>query len=386
MTMDERTPAIERTLPKRDYWLLPLIAVATLVFMAVGAEVLARVIWPENMMLTCLHRDADGEEIGRPNCESLNKAAEGPWVTNQFNECGLRATGPCRGFDQRRPRIVVLGSSTSWGYMVPFEQTWSTRLANDLSQRCSSERFDVQAFPGFGDINGNAHRIDDALALHPDMVIMVISPLDLEQINARGFVPPSAGGGQAAEVEDAPESLLGWLRDFVSESRASTIAQHFLYRNPEIYIPAFLTNGDKADFLREPLSPAWRNRVAATGEALRYYNQRFEARGVPMMVIYAPQQAQAQLASEDELSPPNVDPTELPEALDNEAEAAGVLFADATQEFEQIRNPEDMYYNADGHLNGEGHELLAEAAEQTLTESYGPAPLCPHASAERAAL
>lgn len=365
-----------RALPERDLWLLPLIALATLIVMGCGAEVTARVVWPEREATPCLHRVANGDVRATPFCVSHVKTAEGPWVTNTYNECGLRATGPCRGFDQRNTRIVVLGSSTSWGYLVPFEQVWSTRLAHDLSRECSGRPVDVQSFPGFADINGNARRIDAALALQPDIVIMVISPLDMESINARGFVPPTVAVA-APKVADDPENLIAWLRDAVSDSRAAKVAQHFLYRNPNAYVPAFLTNGDKADFLRAPMSSAWRHRVAAVGDALQYYQQRFQAHNVPMMLLYAPQQAQAQLVSEDDMHVANVDPTALPRELGATASAHGVLFADATDQFEAINNAEDMYYNADGHLNGDGHRLLAEAAETTLHQSFGVTPFCP---------
>lgn len=370
------TPAARR-LPKRDLWLLPLIAFATLILLSATAEVSARVIWPEREITSCMRRDADGVIRALPNCRNMMKTAEGPWVLNRYNECGLRATGPCLGFDPRYTRIVVIGSSTSWGYLVPFDQVWSTRLAHDLSHRCNGRPFDVQSFPSFADINGNALRLDDVLRLQPDMVVMVISPLDLESISARGFVPPVARQAGVRKVADTPENLIGWLRDTLAESRAAKIAQHFLYRNPSTYVPAFLTNGDKADFLREPLSPAWRHRVQAVSDALHYYQQQFRAKGVPLMLLYAPQQAQAQLLSDHDLHFNNVDPTELPNALRAAAQAQGVLFADASRQFEAISDPENMYYNADGHLNGDGHALLAEAAVTTLTAEQGAAPLCP---------
>lgn len=372
--MSEAAP--KRTLPKRDLWLLPLIACLTLAVLGVGAEVGARLIWPEDMDMPCLRANAENGTTATPNCQSRVKAAEGPWVINRYNECGMRATGPCALADRRRPRIVVMGSSTSWGYMVPFDETWSTRLANDLAQRCGGAAYDVQSFVSFADVNGNARLIDEALALEPDLVAFVIAPLDLEQISGQGFVPPEQAP-RVAEIADEPESFIGWVRDLVSESRAGKIAQHFLYRNPDIYIPAFLTNGDKADFMRAPLSEPWRARVQAVDDALSYYTQRFDEAGVPMMLIYTPQQAQAVLISEDGQLPEDVDPTALPDTLERVAEADGVIYADASDAFEEISDPQDMFYNADGHLNSEGHALIAEAAEAALVDAMGPAPLCP---------
>ncbi len=371
--MSEAQP-VARSLPKRDLWLLPLIAFLTLILMAGGSELAARLVWPEHEVTPCLHTNTSGDVVAIPHCVSHVKTAEGPWLTNLYNECGLRATGPCQGFDPRNTRIVVLGSSTSWGYMVPFEQVWSTRLAQRLSRRCGGTPVDVQAFPGFADINGNARRIDAALQLRPDMIIMVITPLDLESISARGFVPPRPGQ-MVAKVEDKPESFIGWLRNAVSESRAAKIAEHFLYRNPNTYVPAFLTNGDKADFLRTPLSRRWRQRVQAVDDGLHYFQAHL--RGVPMMILFAPQQAQAQLISEDQMHVANVDPTALPRALSQVAHENGVLFADASDQFEQINAAEDMFYNADGHLNGAGHDLLARAAEDTIHSAYGQRALCP---------
>ena len=90
-----------------------------------------------------------------------------------------------------------------------------------------------------------------------------------------------------------------------------------------------------------------------------------------------PPQAQALLISDDNAPPEaNVDPTELPDALQEAAEQHGVIYADSSDEFEKIHHAEDMFYNADGHLNGRGHELVADAAEAALIRAFGPRPLC----------
>jgi hypothetical protein len=64
-------------LPRRDLWLLPLIAACTVLGLLAGAEALARVAWP-------------GWRF-RPDCRSRVELAEGPRVDYAYNCCGYRS-------------------------------------------------------------------------------------------------------------------------------------------------------------------------------------------------------------------------------------------------------------------------------------------------------
>ena len=82
-------------LPRRDIVLLPLISMLTLLCMLAGAEVITRIVWPEQIVNSCQVPDPSLGFRYRPNCSSTMKSAEGPWYTNDYNECGYRSAASC---------------------------------------------------------------------------------------------------------------------------------------------------------------------------------------------------------------------------------------------------------------------------------------------------
>ena len=128
------------SLPLRDYVLLPLIALATLLLLAFGCEGAARLVWPDHQADACQKADGSGF---RANCTARVRIAEGPWVEYRYNDCGLRADRPCAKAPGTR-RIAVAGTSISSGYWVPYEQAFAGRLEQTLGQACGGP-VDVQS-------------------------------------------------------------------------------------------------------------------------------------------------------------------------------------------------------------------------------------------------
>lgn len=80
-------------LPRRDYILLPLIFVTTMLVLLVGGEIAARLRFPQDDAAEpCEYSTPSGFRY-RPGCTSHTKVWEGPWITQHFNDCGYRA-GP----------------------------------------------------------------------------------------------------------------------------------------------------------------------------------------------------------------------------------------------------------------------------------------------------
>jgi hypothetical protein len=65
-------------LPLRDLWLLPLVAVLTVIAMLAGAEAAARALWPEQLANACRMSDPVLGFRYRPHCASVMKTREGP--------------------------------------------------------------------------------------------------------------------------------------------------------------------------------------------------------------------------------------------------------------------------------------------------------------------
>src|ERR1700733_10827298 len=105
----------EMALPRRDWILLPLIAVVTITLMVAVSEAVARLVWPEQED-SCLVTGGPSGLRFLPNCKSRAKEPETPWVEYSYNSCGFHTLEPCVPKPEETIRIAVLGSSYSHGY------------------------------------------------------------------------------------------------------------------------------------------------------------------------------------------------------------------------------------------------------------------------------
>ena len=251
-------------LPRRDLILLPLISLFTVLLLFGIAEAVSRVVYPEQKQDSCMMYDARLGYRFRPNCVSMEKAAEGPWVQNRYNECGYRTDESCGPKPANAIRVAVVGSSIAQGYLVPYADTFATRAANLLTQSCHKP-VEFQNLAGIGYIWDKVYdRLDEALALKPDAVVMATIPFDLQQTEDAPPIAAPAADAKAQPVDVAHPhggfDFRYWLQLVLSNSRAVVAAQHIMFQNPELYLRLYLHYGDKADFLRPPFTPAWRQR------------------------------------------------------------------------------------------------------------------------------
>ena len=188
------------TLPRRDYYLLPLISLSTILLIFGVSEFLTRVIWAEQKTASCTIIDPIAGDHFKPNCTVRTKNAEGPWTTYQYNECGYRSVTSCGPKPPGSIRIAILGSSVSQGLYVPYEQTYFARTSAELSRSCNRP-VDVQnlGVPGSSPIYAY-RRVQEALALQPDVVLYLLAPFDLEQ----RIDPKELAARNAPARKDAP--------------------------------------------------------------------------------------------------------------------------------------------------------------------------------------
>jgi hypothetical protein len=356
-------PNSRRRLPRRDLFILPLLSLLTVVAMLGAAEVAARLAMPAKSVDECLVPDAVLGSRPRPMCVSRTKSAEGDWVENRYNDCGYRSEDSCRTPPEGTLRLAVLGSSMSWGLNVPTKQTWYVRSADMLSRACG-RRIDVQNLSGVFNLAQVAARVPEALALKPSAAVMIVTPFDLEGIPPGPFVP-----GVADPVRPDPRGLRK-LQVAITSARAVVAAQHIIFRQPGTYVPLYLRYGDKADFLRPPFKPAWRQRLAYADQALGYMAERLHGAGVAFVLVFVPQEAQADIvATKQEI--PGVDPFAFGAALGEIARKHGIVYNDLTPRFSTVHDAPDLYLNVDAHMNGRGSALEAEGVAQALTGEDG---------------
>ena len=356
-----------------------MLSLLTVLVMAAGAEGVARLFWPEQWVDACM-RAADGEKP-KANCSDMAKAVEGPWFEARYNECGYRATGPC---DKPPPagteRIAVLGTSTSFGFLVPFEHTWFVRTAHDLAEECGRP-VDVQSLVqinrtpehlDFGDFNIIARRLPEAIALKPQLVVLVVTPYDLTEMPDGGFNPVIDPETVKPTVQPARAGIIEFAKSLKQVSRTVSVAQHFIYRDTNLYVWTYLHYGDKAAFLHAQMTPRWQERIAYLDAAVDYISAQLKPTGTPLVVAYAPAEVEGYLIA-DKIQIPDVDGESLARTVGAIAGRHGAIFADGASAFQGVHDVQNYFYRADGHLNGAGHEVFGDAVAGALisAKSFG---------------
>ena len=345
--------ATGRRLPRRDFIILPLLVAATLAVMLGGAEVASRVIYPAHEADACYGPDGAGGHHFKPNCTSTTKVAEGPWVVNAYNACGYRTAEPCGPLPSGALRVGVVGSSTAAGYLTPYAQTFAARSARALTQACGGP-VEFQNLSGPNYLGAKViPRVAAAQKLDLNALVMVVTVVDMDL--ADNDRKASAGQAQAA-----PPSLFSRIKD---------VMQYFLLRSDETYLPFYLRVTSTAGFLQRPLPGLWSDRLAHLDDELG--QMRARAQGVPFTLIFAPQRAAAAMRASGRPWP-GFDAEALPDALARIAEKHGIAFVDATTAFPVGAPVNRYFYTVNGHLNGQGHELLSQAYLKRVTEPGGP--------------
>jgi len=102
---------------------------------------------------------------------------------------------------------------------------------------------------GFGDLNLIAARTPEVLALHPQLVALVIGPFDLFKLPDGGFNPAHA---LLPSPEEAPHhpGLMEWLEGLLSDSRRSKSRSIIFSATPMLTLQPNLRYGDRAAYLR----------------------------------------------------------------------------------------------------------------------------------------
>ncbi len=362
-------------LPRRDFVLLPAIGILTILAMLVTSEVAARILWPEQETDPCAITDASGHSRFRPNCKSRIKSAEGPWVDNYYNECGYRTLESCRRKPSGTVRIAVLGSSFSFGYLTPYEDTFTTLAGRALANQCRrSVEFQNLGVLGVSlNLVDTYRRTDEALALKPDVLLLAITPFDVtKEISpgelAQRNLPP------LPEQATPPAKVGNWLRNgvmaSVKDSRAVLMLQHFMFESPLTFANLYMFYGDNADYLRQPFSQRWQQRFENLDVVLGDLSRKAQAASVPVMIMLGPSTGQAALSSSHPR--PGVDPQAFDSEVASIAAKHGISVVDPLPEFAGRPDVMSLYYPVDGHFNAKGQRLLADALEKKLLSGGFP--------------
>jgi hypothetical protein len=357
------TAAAER-LPKRDYIILPLLSLMTILVMFVASEVCTHIFWPARPEDPCLVLDPVMGNRHKSNCTARSKIAEGPWTTSVYNECGYLSATSCKTKPTGAVRIVILGSSIGMGIRVPYEQTFFALASSRLSRTCN-RAIDVQnlSVEGLYTIF-SLRRLKEAIELKPDVVLFILSPGDF----AEGIAPQAL-----AELNNPAPSpprmsvkqiVLTRLKRMSLESRSVLVAQHFLMQNKDVIVRLHLAYGDK---IEQPRAPGWQQHFADFDRVVGDMADQLRSAGVPLIFVSVPSRPQAAMFGSQQL-PPYVDPFAFGHEIDQIAARHGAGYVDISEVFGHIPDPENLFYVVDGHPTADGQKVIAQYIEQKLQD------------------
>jgi hypothetical protein len=361
------------SIPRRDLILLPFISLLTMATLLGASEVAARHFFYQQDVDSCVVKDSAIGFRYRPNCTSRVKAAEGPWIVDHFNDCGYRSNQSCKSKPAGTTRIALIGSSTSEGYLVAYNDAFFTQTEKELTELCHrpvqvQNLGRSQCFP-----DCSFRRVDEALALKPDLLMLSISPHDIEAIHpsdvANRYEPMPM-----EDAEDTPQKTrnpIRRLQRIVKRSRAFYVAEHFLFQDPASYLRLYLINPENVASMSDSLSPAWESHFNGLDVLVGEMAAKARAANVPFVMVEVPNLAQASLLSMKN-APPGLDPYAINNRLQQIANRHGIEFVDVLSAFKETPDSNKLFYQVDGHLDGEGQALVSGPLVDQLTSGSNP--------------
>jgi lysophospholipase L1-like esterase len=264
-------------------------------------------------------------------------ASGGRAIAVRINAAGLRGPELPAVKPAGERRLLILGDSFAFGYLLPEADTFPARLQAIVDGRYGRGRVRVlnAGVPGYGIVNERAYLERRGLALGPDLVVVEASPGDIADAAAK--LPPDEGGGETLRDELV-------LYRAVRSSAALTALQRAFFVGLRVLDPTLpLRTGLHA----EPPSPG-------VQRARDYYAREFarlmevaRAHGLPVLALAIP--------GEIELFSDNDRVQRRREAL---AREHGAFFVDVMPAL-KVQRRAGLYLPADGHLNAEGNRIVA---------------------------
>jgi len=390
----------EEKLPRREWLLFPIISLSTVLLVASSAELGARWLYPVSRVDfdRCFVRDdPSGDAPARPHGICAERTVESNFPAEyRFNARGDRAGTELEPKQPGVYRIVMIGSSMAMGLYVPRAMTFAALLPPALSSR-TGHRVELYNAATGGKFRGgpfparrSVSQFSEVFSAQPDVILWVITPKDFENAAAESEESPTpAAVGHASAADTARErpknawerlwslvvsgNLGQELAGRIKETRTALVLNHFLiaHESQDQYVSSYLKNEDDAGFLRSKPGEKWaRNMDAFKRYATQFVNQAKMA-GVPLVAVLIPNRAEAAMISRDAW-PAGYDPYKLGEVLRSMIEPQGGVYVDLLPAFRRIPNPERHYFPVDGHLDGEGHAMIARMLEEELANGRIP--------------
>jgi hypothetical protein len=398
-TSDEQSAS----LPRRDWLIIPLLIVLTIVVLVSALESVARHAFTESKTTTlaCLVLDDLHTPVhAKPNSVCSQKIFESGLTEFRFNECGYRTGLACSAPPANTFRIVLLGSSLAEGMWVPVEQTFATRLPEEISQITGRKVDLYNEAMQWGTPRSVDLRIGDVMKIKPDLAFWPITPWDIENVNLRlPYIPGKQEEdngdvtiNNAIQHQPAPQGLwqkfiaayrkngsisavleAKWRRIVqpLSETRTVFLIKHELYKSQNQFLKHFVMDGESAGFLNKETPADWKQHLDDFDRYMEDVSGQLKAANIPLVVTLLPHRSQTDMVSMGEW-PANQDPYRLGDQIRKIAEKHGAIYFDSLQDYRDISSPDRYFFPVDGHMNAGGHRVLSDILAKKLTSGIVP--------------
>jgi hypothetical protein len=373
--------AKETRLPRRAWILLPGLGLLTICLVAGTVELVARRIFGRlsNYGENCLViNDPSIGARGIPNCVIREKIPEGQLMEYRFNSSGYRDD---TDFEAKSPgtyRIVMVGTSVAAGFRVPEEQTMAALLPAELSRR-TGRKVEVynQALP-LRSTNSISRNFHEALAANPDMILWVVSPLDISYSSSTVRrdegepANPQSGTWDFIKSVFSTESFNASMATIFSHTRTAILLKDLLYESPSQYVRSSLMGADyNKEFLQRRSSAEWERELKEFDRSAGEIVGQARKAGVPLAAVLVPDRTQAAMISMMDECPKGFDPYKLDRELRPIIVSHGGIYIDILPQFRATPNPQLGYFAIDGHPNAHGQAMIA----RFLTDKLAAVPL-----------
>jgi len=376
----------------RDWVLLPLLGLLTIAVLACSTELIARHFFAESASVgeECMVLNRSSKSLGGiPNCVCQEKIPEGKLIQYRFNSSGYRSDTE---FGPKLPgtfRIVVIGGSFAVADRVPIEVAFATTLSSKLS-RLTGKKVEILnegMAGGAGYPPIVALRFNEAIGAKPDLILRILTPLDVQHEGVILSVPPAKEWRAAKFISRIPVACLRRLlyekrglyeqvRSFLLFERTTLMLRHVLYESQSQYVKAVLKSGGEhitdPGFLRAEQDAEWKEQLLRFDNDDAGIEGRVKAAGVPLVTVLVPNRELATMISMGRWSA-DFDPFKLDNELRSIVTSHGGIYIDILPEFRNIPNAEQGYYPVEGHLNAGGHAIISSLLAKELTRGAVPA-------------
>ena len=374
----------EAKLPRRDWILLPMLGLLTMVVMVGSTELVARRVFSESKtsLKSCLVlNDAATGVRGIPNSVCWEKMPENQLMEYRLDCAGYRTGMACGPKPPGTYRIVMIGSSMAMGERVPIEKTVATLLPKELSPPAGRQLDLYNEAMGYGFARNTALRFNDVLAAKPDLILWMLTLVDVKRA---GFLyaenpftkPDHASSFRPGMTDSLKNSVKDAIRERGGKFVSGTALRHFLYlhESQDQYLHSYLTLPDGAEGfwdagpggLRAEPSPEWVTHLREFEGYAAEIEGRAKTAGVPLVAVLVPNRAQAAMLSKGEW-PAGFDPYSVDRALRSIITRHGGTYLEILPDFRTIPDAERHYFPLDGHPDADGHAIIAEFLAKKLS-------------------